>query len=380
MRLSKIQKEGIRDYALDLGFDIVRFTDAEDLTKDGEVFQQWLAEGNHADMAWMENGIEKRAQPREVLEGARSVICLATNYYVEEELDSGSSAVGTSSQYLASLESRANTPFTNSYSTGLNRNDSAGGEGFGKVARYAHGRDYHKIIGKRLKKMVKWLQEEWPESGNKAYVDTGPVLERALAQKAGIGFVGKNTLVISREFGSWIFLSEIFTTLNIRPDTGTGWAASEISGQQVEEGRTGGAPFASCGSCRKCIDACPTGALSKYKLDARKCIAYHTIENRGEIPDEIAKNLNGYVFGCDICQEVCPHNCRAQKTKEEAFKMRIAGAKLDLDEVLAIRSKEEFDERFAGSPVRRAKLEGLQRNAGILRKNGKRLTHRNKQL
>lgn len=341
MRLSKIQKEGIRDYALDLGFDIVRFTDAEDLTKDGEFFQQWLAEGNHADMAWMENGIEKRAQPREVLEGARSVICLATNYYVEEELDSGS---------------------------------SGGGESFGKVARYAHGRDYHKIIGKRLKKMVKWLQEEWPDSGNKAYVDTGPVLERALAQKAGIGFVGKNTLVISREFGSWIFLSEIFTTLNIRPDTGTGWAASEIAGQQGEEGRTGGAPFASCGSCRKCIDACPTGALSEYKLDARKCIAFHTIENRGEIPDEIAENLNGYVFGCDICQEVCPHNCRAQKTKEEAFKMRIAGAKLDLEEILAIESKEEFDKKFAGSPVRRAKLEGLQRNAGILRKNGERLT------
>ncbi len=312
MRLSKTEKELVREQALDLGFDLVRFTDAEPLTKDGEVFEQWLKEGNHADMAWLERNAESRWQPKKVLEGAQSVICLATNYFQEmpEKIQ----------------------------------------ENEGRVAMYAQGRDYHKVVAKKLKKLVKWLNEQWPDSDHKAYVDTGPVLERALAQKAGIGFVGKNTLVITKEFGSWVFLSEIITTLNLRPDPLL-------------------PPYGSCGSCRKCIDACPTGALKEYRMDARKCLSYHTIENRGEIPAEIAEKMEGNLFGCDICQTVCPHNCRAQKTKEEAFKMRIAGPVLDLDEVLVIGSKEEFDERFAGSPVRRAKLEGLKRNARLLKRN-----------
>lgn len=316
--ISESEKQLIQDQAIGLGFDIVRFTDSEPLTKDGKFYQQWLEEGNHADMKWMENGQNKRWQPKAVLASAQSVICLATNYYqpAQEDLKPG----------------------------------------FGRVANYAHGRDYHKIVAKKLKRLQRFLYQKWPDSENKAYVDTGPVLEKALAQKAGIGFVGKNTLVISKEFGSWVFLSEIITSLKISPD--------ELL-----------PPYGSCGTCRRCIDACPTGALTEYKLDARKCISYHTIENRGEIPPEIAKNLAGNLFGCDICQQVCPHNCRAQKTKEEAFKYRIAGDQLELSEVLEIKTKEEFDQRFAGSPIRRAKLEGLQRNARLLQKNNQGLTN-----
>jgi len=299
----QIDREIIRDKAKELGFDIVRFTDAGALNKDGEFFKKWLKNGNHADMSWMERAVEKRYQPREIVPDAEAVICLAVNYWQEDKIEK------------------------KNY----------------KVARYAWGRDYHNLISKRLKRFLKWLGEKFPESENKAYVDTGPVLEKALAAKAGVGFVGKNSLLITQEFGSWVFLSEVITTLKIKPD--------ELK-----------PPFASCGSCRKCVDACPTGALSEYRVDSRKCIAYHTIENRGDIPAEIFKNMKGYVFGCDICQEVCPHNCRAKKTKEDAFTSHISGQYINRDEILSIESEEKFNERFAGSPVRRAKLKGLKRN------------------
>jgi epoxyqueuosine reductase len=313
IELNSTEKNLIVEKSQELGFDLIRFTDAEALELDGLRLHEWIKENKHADMHWMEKNLDKRWQPKSILPSAQTVICLASNYFTPDEELSASQL-------------------------------------FGRVAKYARGRDYHKIIAKKLKKMCQFLNDKWPNSNHKPYVDTGPILEKALAQKSGIGFVGKNTLVISKEFGSWIFLSEIITDLKITPD------------QLLP-------PFGSCGSCRKCIDACPTGALTEYKLDSNKCIAYHTIENKGEIPDKIAKKLSGYIFGCDICQSVCPHNCRAQKTKEEAFSMRISGEKINLDEILSIDSQEKFDKIFAGSPIRRAKLAGLKRNATILKKN-----------
>jgi epoxyqueuosine reductase len=290
----------IKDFAKNLGFDLVRIIKAEPLKQQDEYLKKWLDSGFEGDMTYMDREPSKRTDPQKILPGARSVICLAMNYYQP----------GSDSDY--------------------------------KVAKYAFGKDYHKVIEKKLKKLRQFIIEKTNATKQdfKLYSDAGPFLERAFAAKAGFGFIGKNTNLITREFGSWVLLAEIITTLKIEPDQ----ALAKFAGE--------------CGSCTRCIDACPVKALKKpYLLDARKCISYQTIEKKGPLTEDIKDR----VFGCDICQEVCPHNCRAKKTKIQEFLDHIAGPNLNPDEIQNM-TQEEFYQKFEGSPIKRAGLKGLKRN------------------
>ncbi len=299
--------ETIKRLVLEVGFDLVGITAAGPLDKERTYLKEWLRQGYHAGMKWMENRVEKRTDPTEVLEGARSIISLAKNYY---------------------------TPFEYRDATA-------------KISRYAWGDDYHAVIGGMLKKLTGMLEEEFPSYRFVYYCDTGPVMDKVWAQRAGIGWIGKHTNVINRRMGSWIFLSEIITDLECEYD------------QPATD---------HCGSCRACIDACPTDAITEpYVLDSNRCISYLTIENKGDtIPEEFLPNLESWVFGCDICQDVCPWNRRFETPSDnQVFEPREGILNLKVEDVHLMR-KEDFTERFHRSPVKRAKYEGLRRNAAAL--------------
>lgn len=255
--------------------------------------------------------IKERSDLTEILPGAKSVIVVAMNYYCEQ------------------------SPLKKDH---------------GRVARYAYGRDYHKIITRKLKELQKFIEESEPESKNRLYVDTGPILERAYAEQAGIGSVGKNSCLITKEFGSWVFLGEIITTLD--------FANAPSSHTDT------------CGTCTRCIDACPTGAIiAPGVIDSRLCISYLTIENKDEIPVSLAKQIakTRRLYGCDICQEVCPHNCRQKPHSHDELKTpKIAGDQLNLKKIAQLKTDDAFLKTFAGSPLMRAKRKGLQRNSSIL--------------
>jgi epoxyqueuosine reductase len=309
-------KEEIKIKGKELGFDLVAFSKAEIESKYLEAFEKWLGNGYEGAMAYMQK-LERRRDLKKILPGAQSVIVLAMNYYRDQPNLS---------------------------------------PGAGRVARYAYGRDYHKIISKKLRKFEDWICEQFPEARTKAYVDTGPVLERALAQQSGIGVIGKNGCLITREYGSWVFLSEIITTLDLTADT----PAPNYNAKTV------------CGSCTRCIDACPTGAIvAPGLIDSRLCISYLTIENKGEIPPELAEKITETqrVYGCDICQEVCPHNSARQRNTAhgELTSPIIAGDELPLKEFNKIKDDEDFLNHFAGSPLMRAKRRGLTRNLALLK-------------
>ncbi len=225
--------------------------------------QEWLERGYQGSMAWMERAPERRTDPREVLPGCRSVISLGMNYYTDSWADER--------------------------------------PGFGRIARYAWGQDYHNVLLDRLKELEKAITRLAPEAGTRGYVDTGPVMEKAWAQQAGLGWIGKHSNLVSPDFGSWLLLGEILTTLDLEPDD---------PGTDL------------CGSCGLCIQACPTGAISEpYVVDARRCISYLTIELRNgeDIPDELAGKMGNRIFGCDECLDVCPYNNYARPTSEPAF-------------------------------------------------------------
>ncbi|HAN46635.1 MAG TPA: tRNA epoxyqueuosine(34) reductase QueG [Cyanobacteria bacterium UBA8156] len=264
--------------------------------------RRWLRLGYHADMLWMAN--PKRQDLHQVLPGIQSVICLALNYYTPH----------------------AHAP------------DRP------RISRYGWGRDYHRVLGKRLKQLCAWLNQNFPDSANRYYVDTGPIPEKVLAQQAGLGWIGKNGNVISREYGSWVFLGEILTTLPLPPD----------------------APHPDrCGTCTRCLAACPTQAIvAPYVVDANRCLAYHTIENRAvTLPPAIAQNLERWVAGCDICQEVCPWNQRfAQPTEIPDFQPYPGHLQATFADLCNL-SIEEWQQRFPGSALRRIKPEALRRNA-----------------
>ncbi|MBI3810687.1 MAG: tRNA epoxyqueuosine(34) reductase QueG [Nitrospirae bacterium] len=302
----------IIDQAQVLGFDAVGITAADGLEQDDHALTQWLADGRHGGMGYMAREPRRRSRPQDVLPGAKSIIVLAMNYAQGDHPDPPPSVIT------------------------------------GRVSRYAWGRDYHLIIEERLAQLGAFIHDAaGPGTDCRSYVDHGPVLEKAFARQAGIGFIGKNTLLITEAFGSWVFLSVILTTLELEP----------------------GPPQTSqCGSCRACLDACPTGALiAPYQLDASRCISYLTIENKGEIPDELKSRLNGWVFGCDICQEVCPYNAHPTPTAVKAFQPdQGAGPWLDLKRVTALDSDEKFRAAFKDTPLLRPKRTGLQRNATAL--------------
>jgi len=279
--------------AKELGFDLFGVADPNVEKSHVEFFQKWLKEGHAGQMKpWLERGVPKRENPREILPGVKSVLCLAINYYPGDH------------------KSQKN-----------------------KVARYAWGDDYHEIIADKSKLLCEYLKELGDENPL-WYADTGAIFERYFAYKAGLGFVGKNTCLITKEFGSWVFLSVILTKLELVP-----------TGPKYD--------FSLCGSCRKCLDSCPAGALREGNLDARKCISYLTIEKKGEFPDKERRLVasQNYCFGCDICQEVCPHNGRAKKTS--AFRPKF--------ETLNESDIVDFS-IFKGSPIKRAKREGILRN------------------
>jgi epoxyqueuosine reductase len=223
---------------------------------------------------------------------------------------------------------------------------AAATSGKGRVARYAWGRDYHKVMGRKLKRLAAWLEEA---SGRpaRAFVDSGPVLERAWAQRAGVGWIGKNANLLTRELGSWIFLGEILTAAELEPD---------------------GRPHRSfCGSCTACIEACPTGAIvADGVVDARLCISYWTIEHRGEIPAERRAGIGDWIFGCDICQEVCPWNVKfAKRADAELVERREELQSLDAEELSSM-DEAAFRSKYEGSSLMRAKWEGMRRNARIV--------------
>jgi epoxyqueuosine reductase len=286
-------------------------------------FDEWLERGYGGAMGYLSD--PRRRDPAQVLAGARSVIVCALNY---------------------------NTPHPNSSESAASGNR---GEPRGWISRYAWGRDYHEVLWERLNGLTARLGERFPDSHySRAYADTGPVAERLFAKYAGLGWFGKNTLLLNEALGSWFFLGVIFTTLELAPSLGP----NELPPPDL------------CGNCRQCLDACPTGAfVEPYVLDARRCISYLTIELRGSVPEEFREAIGSNVYGCDICQEVCPYNREAPVSGVTDFRPRRFGDGESLLEPrlewLAGMSEEEFREKFRGSAMKRTKWRGLVRNACI---------------
>jgi len=296
-------------------FDLVGVAASARLDRDARALEAWLAEGMHASMLWMSRDPAKRGDPGELLPGCCSVVVLATNYRPDE--------FGI-------------TP------------DGSGG----KVARYAWGRDYHKILGRGLKRLSVWLEEETGLPA-RSFVDTAPILERAWAERAGLGWIGKNANLISRELGSWLLVGEILTAAELEPDTGPH--------QEF------------CGTCTACIEACPTEAIvADGVVDARRCIAYWNIEHRGAVPAERRPGIGDWIFGCDVCQEVCPWNHRERPgAPDEPLERRADLAALDPERILAM-DETEFRARYSGSSLMRARWDGMRRNACLVLGNQRR--------
>jgi epoxyqueuosine reductase len=299
----------IKERALTEGFEKVGIVPARRLDREYDHLSEWLRRGYQGQMKWMARDPEMRADPHKLFPAARSVIVVAKNYYTP-----------------AQHKDDAHT---------------------GKVSRYAWGDDYHDVVGARLHSLLAWIKEIIPDAEGKVCVDIQPVMDKAWAVRAGLGWLGKHTNVITHEYGSWVFIGELLLNLELEYDT-----------QQIED---------HCGSCMLCIDACPTGAISEpYLLDSNKCISYATIELRAdEIPADVKDNLEGWLYGCDICQDVCPWNRFEQVTDEARFQPRAGNVNAELPEVLEL-TPETYADRFQSSAMKRAKLAGLQRNARAL--------------
>ena len=298
--------EEIKQHALLLGFDACGICRAHDSGEE-ERYMQWLSENCQAGMSYMERNIEKRLDPRELVEGAKSIISVALNYYPHQKQPGG-------------------VP---------------------RFAYYAYGKDYHEVMWSKLKQLFSFIQERYPEASGRCFSDTAPVLERFWAAQAGLGFVGKNTLLIIPGKGSYFFLGEIILNLELDYDS------------PVSE---------NCGECTRCLRSCPTGAIERpYRVNANKCISYQTIENKGEIAPDIVDNLRNNVYGCDICQLVCPWNRVSQPHNTPEFMPSEEFLSLDLKKLLEM-DEETYREVFRHSAVKRAKFSGLKRNAAAISK------------
>jgi epoxyqueuosine reductase len=304
-----LRSERIRERALFEGFHKAGIVRAGALTKERERLQQWLSRGLHGEMRWMERAPEQRTDPRLLFAEARSVVVVALNYY---------------------------TPHAHEDAPGT-----------GKISRYAWGDDYHDAVGGRLKSLLAWIKEQWPEAEGKACVDTSPMMDKAWAERAGLGWIGKHTNLITRDYGSWVFIGELLLNLELEADS-----------ERMED---------HCGTCTLCIEACPTGAIVEpYVVDSNKCISHATIELRAaEMPPAVANNLDGWLYGCDVCQDVCPWNRFEKETDEQGFEPRPGNVAPSLSEILEL-TPDAYAARFRRSPIKRAKLAGLQRNARAL--------------
>ncbi|HTL56329.1 MAG TPA: tRNA epoxyqueuosine(34) reductase QueG [Candidatus Limnocylindrales bacterium] len=317
-------KEAIRERARELGFDDCRFTTAH-APETAIHFQKWLNRGFQGEMAYLERNAHKRVDPQQVLAGARSVITLAVSYHQPE--------------------SAADKAIYKSHSSSRSYRSHPPPNPAGIIARYAQYSDYHDIIGTRLKQLTRFIDDlGGPGTRSLWYTDTGPLLERDLAQRAGLGFIGKHTNLISRQLGNWFFLSEIITTFELEPDP------PETN---------------HCGKCTRCLTACPTGALpAPFQLDARLCISYLTIELKGSIPLELRSLIGNRIFGCDDCLAACPWNRFARAGAMMKPHTRADLATPDLIELLSL-DEQEFGRRFAGTPLLRLKRRGLLRNVCV---------------
>ncbi|MGM0472793.1 MAG: tRNA epoxyqueuosine(34) reductase QueG [Bacteroidota bacterium] len=303
------RSETIREEALRLGFADCGFSRAGALPGDAERLRSWLAEGRHAGMGYMNNHFEKRTDPTLLVSGANSVISLLYNYYTDR---------------------RQNDPRAPVLST------------------YAYGKDYHLVMKEKMKQLFDFIREQFGEVRGRIFVDSAPVLDRAWAGKAGLGWIGKNSCLISKKAGSFVFIGEIILDLELeynplpQPDL--------------------------CGNCRRCVDACPTSAILPGRtVDARLCISYHTIENRGPLPDHLQGNFANRVFGCDICQDVCPWNSRAEKHREPAFEPVPGLLEMSRQEWYEM-DREQYNRFFKESAVSRTGYKGLKRNLEFIEK------------
>jgi epoxyqueuosine reductase len=296
----------IKAKALELGFDDVGVARVEILQTEGELLREWLAQGYHGAMSYMERNQDKRSDVGLIVPKAKSVIVVAKNYYTPKTHEETSTD--------------------------------------GKISRYAWGDDYHDVLRTPLNSLANFIQTVLPESHSKSYVDTGPVIEKSWAVRAGIGWQGKHTNVISKKNGSYFFIGVIITDAELLYDS------------PVQD---------FCGSCTACIDACPTAAIEQpYLVNATKCISYWTIEAKADvaIPSEISTRIDGWIYGCDVCQDVCPWNRFKHETDLVEFQPRHNQTSLNLENVLSM-TQEEFSSRFKNSPIKRTKLSGLKRNA-----------------
>jgi len=305
-----------------LGFDDCKVTAASP-PETGRNFERWLAGNRHGQMEYLQRNAHKRLDPQNVLPGAKSILTLAVSYATAADVK-GPNVPGQSCEQ---------------------RPEVFGGK-IGCVARYARYSDYHKVIGVKLRALAEFIDSIGKTSTRSLwYVDTGPLLERDLAQRAGLGFIGKHTNLISRKMGNWIFLAEILTTLELEPDK------PEIN---------------ACGSCTRCLSACPTGAITApFQLDSRRCISYLTIELKGSIPVELRPAIGNRVYGCDDCLAVCPWNRFAQEGRMMKEHIRPEVSSADLLQWITL-DAEAFRKRFEGTPMMRAKRTGLVRNCCVV--------------
>jgi epoxyqueuosine reductase len=302
----------VKQRARELGFDLVGVCDASP-SNYREYFRQWLDDGQAGTMEYLSRRVDERTDPATYFPGAKSVVCVAINYH---------------------------TPLEPPPAT------DAGPRG--RIARYALGDDYHEHMKERLHALADWMRAAAPGARTRCGVDTAPIPEKELAARAGVGWVGKNTCVINENIGSWLLLGEVITTLELPPDD-----------PAVDR----------CGTCRRCIDACPTAAITApYQLDARRCISYLTIEHRGEIASELQGKIGEWLYGCDICQDVCPWNGKAPIAVDPATRPRFPSGSVDLRQWLSW-TNDDYRTSLRGSAMRRVKLPVLQRNARIVAEN-----------
>ena len=300
-----------------LGFDACGVSEATRLDEDARRLEAWLAQGHHATMRWMEGHFEKRVDPRELVPGARSVVSVLHNYYQPVEPDRSPDA--------------------------------------GRISRYAWGDDYHDVMKRKLIELLDWLDRETGGCAGRAFVDSAPVLDRAWAARAGLGWVGKSTMLLNRKLGSFFFLGELIVDVPLPAD----------------------GPIPNyCGSCTRCIDACPTGAIYEpYAVDANRCIAYLTIERREPMPAPVQSDVGNWIFGCDVCQDVCPWTKFSRPTSEPAYGPRPGVPDTSLREWIEL-DVDEWRRRFRKSPVKRAKFDGFRRNVEVALANAERAAAR----
>jgi len=293
----------LKQYIQSLGFELVGFAKSRKLEKEGDQLQQWLNNNYHGEMTYMERYFDLRIDPSKLLPGTKTIIALGLNYYQEQKKES---------------------------------------DDHPNISVYAYGEDYHKVIRKKTKDIIRWMKLQYGDITARSFVDSGPVMERVWAKESGIAWSAKNTLSIHPKTGSYFFLSCILTDLEFEYD------------HPIKD---------YCGTCRKCIDACPTEAFHPdgYILDASKCISYLTIELRKEIPDEFDGKMKDWIFGCDICQQVCPWNRFSSKTNELGFTEKEGLSQRKYDDWLNM-TEAEFNILFKDSPIKRSRLEGIKRN------------------